>query len=78
MLAISFAAVMHRTLLYELTDCGSLCLSALKMPAWCRQIVEVWMLMFMKTMLGFVIPAGNFSPGGRQSDVLSKMLSSWR
>lgn len=34
MLAISFAAVMHRTLLSELTDAGSLFLSALKMAAW--------------------------------------------
>jgi hypothetical protein len=41
MLEISFAAEMQRTLLSALTEAGSLFLSALKIAAWCRQIVDV-------------------------------------
>lgn len=59
MLAISFAAVMHRTLLSALTEAGKRFLSALKMAAWCKQIVDVWMHMFVNTMLGFPSPVGS-------------------
>lgn len=59
MLAISLAAVMHRILLSALTDAGSLFDSALKMAAWCRQMVEVWMLMFVKMTLALFSPAGS-------------------
>ena len=41
MLAISFAAVIHRILLSPLTVVGSRFLSALKIAAWWRQIVDV-------------------------------------
>lgn len=75
MLAISFAAVMHRTLLSELTEAASLFLSALKMAAWCRQTVDVWILMLVKMTLGFDKPAGSFRCEGSPSDVLRRMLS---
>lgn len=78
MLAISLAAAMQRTLLSDPTEAPSLFLSALKMAAWCRQMVEVWMLMLAKTTLGLDRPAGSLRWAGRQSDVLRSMLSMWR
>lgn len=58
-LAISFAAVIQRTLLSALTEAGSLFLSALKMAAWWRQMVDVCMHIFVKMTFGFVKPAGS-------------------
>ena len=75
MLAISFAAVIQRTLLSELTEAGRRFLSALKMAAWCKQMVEVWMHMFVNTTLGLPRPFGNFSDDGKHNEVLSSILS---
>lgn len=57
--AISAAASMHRVLLSEAMEGGSRFLSALKMAAWWRQMVDVWMFMFRNTIFAFANPAGN-------------------
>lgn len=78
MLAISFAAVMQRTLLSALTDEGSLFLSALKIAAWWRQMVEVWIHMLVKMTFGFDRPPGSLMWAGKHREVLRRMLSRFR
>lgn len=41
-------------------------------------MVDVWIHMFVKTMLGFPRPLGSFRCDGKHSDVLRRMLSMFR
>ena len=78
LLVISAAAVMHLILLSPLTFIPILFLSALKIAAWCRQIVALCMHMLTKTMFGSAIPAGSLRWSGKLREVLSRILSRFR
>src|SRR5271170_5305192 len=75
MLVISLAAMIHLRLLSALICAGILFLSALKMAAWCKQIVDVCIFMLQKTMFASPRPVGNRKCAGNDKDVLSNMLS---
>lgn len=69
---------MQRTLLSALTEDGSLFLSALKIAAWCRQMVEVCIHMLVNITFGLDRPEGSLRWAGRHREVLRRMLSRCR
>lgn len=77
-LVIWSAATMHRRLDSALIWAGNRFLSALKIAAWCKQMVAVWMFMLRKITLGSLIPAGSRRLAGNDRDVLRRMLSKER
>ena len=59
MFEICSAAKIHLLLLSVAMGPGILFFSALKMAAWWRQMVAVWMAMLQKMTLGSVVPTDN-------------------
>jgi len=69
---------MHRILDSAETDCSMRFFSALNIAAWCKQIVDVWMLIFVNTTFALSTPAGSRKWLGKDIWILSNMLSMFR
>jgi len=75
MLAIWSAAMMHLRLLSAMIWLGIWFFSALKIAAWCKQMVDVWMHILQKTILASEMPLGRRSWLGNDSEVWRSILS---
>lgn len=69
------AATMHLRLLSVTICSGILFFSALKMAAWCRQMVDVCIAILQKITLGSLTPAGNRRWFGIDKVKWSRILS---
>ena len=78
MFVISVAASVQRVWLCSIKVAGRSFFSALKMAAWCRVIVDVWIAMLMKIALQSLIADGSRKWGGRDKDFWSRILSRLR
>ena len=67
--AISSAAIRQRVWLCWIKFGSMLCFSAVITAAWCRQITEEWIFIWIKTTLILRTPEGNLSWSGRNIKV---------